>query len=56
MCGYYYGTQGQKVRPHSVQTGEVPMGYAHAGHRPRFNLRLRRIASGTANITHSIAA
>lgn len=47
------------VVPHSVQSGELPMGYPHFTHRPRLvrrTARHRRTTNGAANITHKTAA
>jgi len=41
--------------PHSVQTGDVPTGYAHAGHKPRLIRRLRRSANGATKNSQRIA-
>jgi hypothetical protein len=32
--------------PHSVQTSDVPIGYAHAGHSPRLRRMVRRSLPG----------
>src|SRR5688572_10036104 len=42
--------------PHSVQVSLAPIGYAHAGHRPRLMRMRRRRKAGAANRAHKIAA